>query len=54
MDTSITNRIQRIEDGISGVKDTIEEIDTSVKENVKSKKKSDTKHPGNLGCYEKI
>ena len=37
-DTSITNRIQEMEDRISGVEDRTEEIDTSVKENVKSKK----------------
>ena len=37
-DTSITNRIQRIKGNILGVEDTVEEIDTSVKENAKSKK----------------
>ena len=35
IDTSITNRI---EERISGVEDTIENIDTTVKENAKSKK----------------
>jgi hypothetical protein len=39
---------------ISGVKEIIEEINTSVKENAKSKKVLDTKHPRNLGHYEKI
>ena len=38
-DASIMNRIPEMEERISGKK-TIEEIDTSVKENVKSKKKS--------------
>jgi hypothetical protein len=37
IDASITNRIQEIEERISGVKDTIENIDTKVKENVRSK-----------------
>ena len=35
---SITNRIQDIDEKISGVEDTIEEIDTAVKENSKCKK----------------
>jgi uncharacterized coiled-coil protein SlyX len=38
IDASITNRIQKIEKRISGSEDTIEKIDTTVKENVKSKK----------------
>ena len=37
-DISITNRIQEIEERISGVKDTVEEIGISVKENLKHKK----------------
>jgi uncharacterized coiled-coil protein SlyX len=36
--TSISNRIQEMEERISGVENTLEEIDISVKENVKSKK----------------
>ena len=36
-DTSITNRIQEMAERSSGWEDRIEEIDTSVKENVKSK-----------------
>jgi hypothetical protein len=37
-DISITNRIQEIEERISGVKDTVEEINTTIKEysNIKS------------------
>jgi uncharacterized coiled-coil protein SlyX len=38
MDASITNRIQEIEERISGVEDTIGNIDTTVKENAKWKK----------------
>ena len=37
MGTSITNRIQEMEERILGREDTIEETDTSVEENVKSK-----------------
>jgi hypothetical protein len=37
-DESITNRIQEIEERISGVEATLEDIDTSVKENTKHKK----------------
>ncbi|KAL6067280.1 hypothetical protein STEG23_006118 [Scotinomys teguina] len=35
---SITNRVEEIEERISGIKDMIEEIDLSVKENTKAKK----------------
>jgi chromosome segregation ATPase len=52
-DASITNKIQEMKKRISGVEDTIEETDISVKENVKSKKNHDTKHSGNLGYQEK-
>jgi chromosome segregation ATPase len=38
INASITNRIQKIEERISGAEDTIENIDTTVKENAKSKK----------------
>jgi hypothetical protein len=38
IDASITNRIQEIEERISGAEDTIENIDTTRKENAKSKK----------------
>jgi len=37
IDTSITNRIQEIEERISGAEDTIENINTTVKDNVKHK-----------------
>ena len=35
-DVSITNRIQEIEERISGAEDIIENIDTILKENIKS------------------
>jgi septation ring formation regulator EzrA len=38
IDASITNRIQEIEERISGAEDPIENIDTTVKENTKCKK----------------
>jgi hypothetical protein len=38
IDASITNRIQEIEERISGVENTIENIVTTIKENAKSKK----------------
>jgi uncharacterized coiled-coil protein SlyX len=53
IDASITNRIQEIEERISGAEDTIENIDTTVKENTKSKKAPNSKHPGNPGHNEK-
>lgn len=49
----MTNRIQLIEERISGIEDTIEDIDPSVKENTKWKS-SYPKHPGNLGHNEKM
>jgi predicted nucleic acid-binding Zn-ribbon protein len=38
IDASITTRIQEIEERISGAEDIIENIDTTIKENVKCKK----------------
>jgi hypothetical protein len=38
IDMSITDRIQKIEERISGAEDSIKSIDTTVKENAKSKK----------------
>ena len=38
IDTSITNRIQEVKERISGAEDTINNIDTTVKENAKCKK----------------
>jgi hypothetical protein len=39
-DVSITNRIQEIDERISGVEDTVKEIDITIKENSKHKKKT--------------
>jgi hypothetical protein len=47
--TYASNSIQEIEERISGVEDTIEDIDTTVKENSKYKKTPNPKHPGNPG-----
>jgi chromosome segregation ATPase len=38
IDTSIRNRIQEMEERISGAEDSIENIDTTIKENTKCKK----------------
>jgi hypothetical protein len=38
MDASISNKIQEIGEGNSGAEDTIENIDTTVKENAKCRK----------------
>jgi prefoldin subunit 5 len=38
IDASITNRIQKVEERISGAEDTIENMDTTIKENAKCKK----------------
>ena len=46
IDASVTNRIQKIEERISGAEETIENIDTTIKENAKCKKVPNPKHPG--------
>ena len=51
-DASIPNRIQEMEERISGIDDAIEEMGSSVKENVREKKTPNIKHPGNLGHHE--
>jgi hypothetical protein len=38
IDESISNRIQEMEEGISGAEDSIENMDTTIKENAKCKK----------------
>jgi hypothetical protein len=48
---SIMNRIQEREEKISGIEDTIEDIDSSLKEN-KSIKSHNPKHPANSGHNE--
>ena len=52
IDESITNRIQEIEERISVTEDTIENIDTTVKENTKCKKAPNPKQSGNPGHNE--
>jgi predicted nucleic acid-binding Zn-ribbon protein len=52
IDASITKRIQEIEERISGAEDSIENIDTTVKENAKAKTPN-PKHLGNPGHNEK-
>jgi len=56
IDTDITKRIQETEERISGAEDTIENIDTTVKESAKCKmqKALNPKQPGILGHNEKI
>jgi len=45
IDASISNRIQKIEERISVAEDTIENMDTTSKDNVKCKNLLTTKHP---------
>jgi hypothetical protein len=52
-DISITNRIQEIEERISGSEDTIENIDITIKEKCKMQEDPNPKHPGNPGHKEK-
>jgi hypothetical protein len=54
IDASITNRIQEIEERISGAQDIIENIDTTGKEMWKRQKDPNPKHPENPGHNEKI
>jgi prefoldin subunit 5 len=49
IDESISNRIQEMEERISGVQDSIGNIGTTIKENTKCKKNPNSKHPGNPG-----
>jgi hypothetical protein len=53
IDGSITNRIQEIEERISGENNTIENIDITIKENAKKQKAPNPKYPGNPGHNEK-
>jgi uncharacterized coiled-coil protein SlyX len=49
IDTSITNRIQEIEERISGAEDTIDNIDTTVKNKTKQNKQTN-KQKTNAKC----
>lgn len=53
-EVDFANKIQEMEERISGTEDTVEEMNTLVKGNPKSKKIPETKHPENLGHYERI
>jgi chromosome segregation ATPase len=50
---SISNRIQEMEERISGAEDSIENIGTTIKENAKCKKDPNSKQPGKPGHNEK-
>jgi hypothetical protein len=52
IDASITNRIQEIEERISGAEDCNENMDTTIKK-CKMQKDPNSKHPGNPGHNEK-
>jgi predicted nucleic acid-binding Zn-ribbon protein len=49
---NISNRIQEIQERISGAEDSIENMGTTIKENAKCKKSHNSKHPGNPGHNE--
>jgi uncharacterized protein YlxW (UPF0749 family) len=51
IDASITNRIQKVKERISGAEVTIENIDTTIKK-CEMQKDPNQKHPGNLGHNE--
>jgi predicted nucleic acid-binding Zn-ribbon protein len=53
IDANISNRIQEMEERISGAEDSIENIGTTIKENTKRKKDPNSKHPENPGHNEK-
>jgi predicted nucleic acid-binding Zn-ribbon protein len=53
IDACISNRIEEIEERISCAEDSIESMDTTIKENAKCKKDPNSKHPGNPGHNEK-
>jgi uncharacterized protein YukE len=53
IDTSITNRIQEMEERISGAEDSTENMDATIKENAKMQKDPNSKHPGSPGHNEK-
>ena len=52
IDVSISNRIQEMEERISGAEDSIENIGTTIKK-YKMQKDPNSKHPGNPGHNEK-
>ena len=52
-ETSITNRLQEIEERFSDAEDTIEEINSLIKKKQQIQQILNTKHPGNLGHHKK-
>lgn len=50
-DTNITKKIQEMEERISGIENNVEEIDTPVKENVKTKNFLTQNIQDNLGYH---
>jgi hypothetical protein len=53
IDASISNRIQEMEERISGAEYSIENIGTTIKKKWKMQKDPNSKHPGNPGHNEK-
>ena len=53
IDVSTSNRIQEMEERISGAEDSIENISTTVKKQCKMQTDPNSKHPGNPGHNEK-
>ena len=49
IDESINNRIQELEERISGAEDTIESIDSTIRENAKCKRLVTQNHPESKG-----
>jgi chromosome segregation ATPase len=52
IDSSISNRIQEMEERISGAEDSVEKMDTTIKE-IQNAKDPNTKHPINPGHNER-
>ena len=53
IDASISNRIQEMEERISGAEDSIVNMGTTIKEKCKTQKDPNSKNPGNRGHNEK-
>jgi sugar-specific transcriptional regulator TrmB len=54
IDASISNRMKEMEERVSGAEDSIQNMETTIKENAQCKKILTQKHPGNPGPNEKI
>ena len=53
-ETNLNNRIQKMKERILGSEITTKDMATLVKEDIKSKRATGIKHPGNLRDYKKI